>query len=95
MITLEAGDEYIEEGDVLPSSRVLDGSEDAGYMAEYIGYGRIRTIPIKAIYILDWDEAGSEEEDYDWEKALKQGRLEVDIDKLSDEKYNGLIRGNK
>lgn len=79
---------YNEAGDVLPTSRVLDGSEDDGYMAEYKGYGSIGTIPVIAIYLLEWDEKDIEdEEDYDWDKALANGRIIIDIDALSDDDY--------
>mgnify|MGYP001598133654 CR=1 FL=1 len=79
---------YNEAGDVLPTSRVLDGSEDDGYMAEYKGYGSIGTIPVIAIYLLEWDEKDIEdEEDYDWDRALENGRIIIDIDALTDDDY--------
>ena len=81
-------EKYNESGDVLPTRRVLEGSRDQGYMAEYKGYGSIDTIPVIAIYLLDWDQEDiEEEEDYDWDKALENGRIIIDIDALTDDDY--------
>ena len=77
-----ARDAYVETEQARASSRVLEGSDDDGYMAEYVGYGEVGHIPIKAIYLLGWDEA-DDEGDYDWDVALSNGRLEIDVDKLN------------
>ena len=62
---------YNETVDAVPTSRVLEGSGDDGYMLEYEGRGTIAGIPVIAIYLLDWDESEVEDEcDYDWDKAL-------------------------
>jgi len=77
---------YMESRQALPTSRLLDCSSDCGYWAEYKGYGTIDDVPVIAIYLLDWDEESVEDEgDYDWDKALNQGRIILDIDQLSDE----------
>lgn len=81
-----ANEIYIETFPAQPTSRVLDGSSDHGYWAEYIGYGNVYNIPVKAVYLLDEDQAEIEDEsDYDWDDALNNGRLEIDIDDISDD----------
>ena len=79
---------YEETRQALPTNRVLNGSRDNGYMAEYTGYGSIETIPVIAVYLLEDDQEDIEnEEDYDWEKALENGRIIIDVDALTDDDY--------
>lgn len=56
------------------TGRVLDGSSDHGYDEEYIGYGEMQGKPVKAVYLIDYNEHdGSEDPDFwDWELALKR-----------------------
>lgn len=75
----------------VPTSRVLDGSDDHGYYCEYIGRGTYYGLPVSAVYILDdcdvepreWEDYRAEE-DYDWDAGLSQGRLVVGLDDLED-----------
>lgn len=60
-------------------------------MAEYKGYGTIDNVPVIAIYLIDWDQEDVEDEgDYDWDQALMDGRLLVDIDALANSDYDTL-----
>lgn len=80
-IVIEGAERYIEQENAQPTSRVLDGSRDNGYYAEYVGYGVIDGVAVKAIYLIDQDESHIEDEgDYDWDKALANGRIIVDND---------------
>lgn len=79
---------YNETEQALPTGRVLDGSRDHGYMAEYKGYGSIGPIPVVAIYLVEWGQEGFENEgDYDWDKALENGRIIIDVDDLTYDDY--------
>ena len=88
---------YIETGSAEPTSRVLDGSSDHGYAAEYVGAGTINGqppigyLPVIAVYLFDADmmtceDAGS----WDWEKALINGRIILDVDALSNEQWDSI-----
>jgi len=85
------GGAYSETQPAQPSGRLLDGSRDHGHDQEYIGYGAINGIPVQAVYLLDQedydcDDEGTPNEDagnWDWDAALLQGRLVVDVDKLT------------
>ncbi|OFW47585.1 MAG: hypothetical protein A2163_00765 [Actinobacteria bacterium RBG_13_35_12] len=95
--TVYVGDKsaYSEEKQAYPTSRLLDGSRDCGYWAEYNGKGYINDIPVIAIYLLDFDQKEIEDEcDYDWDTALENGRIIVDTDKLSDEDYHKIFKIN-
>lgn len=88
---------YNETSQAEPTSRVLDGSSDDGYAAEYVGYGDIDGIPVRAVYLLndeDMQDADGEEiddaGDFNWALALEQGRIIVMIDELTDEQYETL-----
>ena len=84
---------YNETEDAVPTSRVLNGSRDHGYMAEYKGYGSIGDIPVIAVYLIDYDQEDCENEgDYDWDKALENGRIIIDIDALTDDDYETIQR---
>ena len=96
-IVTEGMDRYNETEQPEPTSRVLDGSSDHGYSQEWVGYGTVDGIPVKAVYLFDeddiCDEDGEEYEEadmYPWELALEQGRIVVEIDKLTDEQYGQL-----
>ena len=90
--------DYKEIRQAEPTSRVLSGSSDHGYDAEYIGYGNIHGIPVKVVYLLTDDdmcceggEPYDDQGDYDWKTALEQGRIIVDIDELTETQYNQLL----
>ncbi len=89
-IVTEGKDRYIETSQAEPTSRVLDGSADHGYAAEYVGHGQVDGVPVKAIYLLkdedmyNDDVPHDDEGQYDWDTALEQGRLVVEIDNLTD-----------
>jgi hypothetical protein len=96
-IVTEGADRYNETRQAEPTSRLLDGSRDHGYAAEYVGYGDIDGIPIRAVYLLndeDMQDAGGEgyedAGDFDWDLAMEQGRLVVIEDELTDEQYETL-----
>ena len=92
VVSLEAGDEYIEDRNALPTSRILSGSRDEGHMAEYKGYGHVGELPVIAIYLIGWDDKDTENEgDYDWDKAFSNGRIIVDVDAMSNEEYDALL----
>lgn len=90
--------DYHETRQAEPTSRVLDGSGDDGYDEEYVGYGHINGIPVKAIYLLTDDdmcyddgEPYDDEGNYDWDNALDQGRIIVDVDELTDNQWLQLV----
>lgn len=79
---------YIETDPAMPTSRVLDGSSDYGYAAEYIGHGTINDIPVIAVYLLDAaDMTNDDEGSWDWDKALANGRIILDVDALTDAQW--------
>lgn len=80
-------DSYTETEQAQPTSRLLAGSRDADYGQEYIGYGVINNIPVIAVYLLDEDQEDEDEDDIDWEKALDNGRIIINVDKLDDAAY--------
>lgn len=84
-------EKYNETRGAQPTSRVLAGSADHGYAAEYVGYGDIDGIPVKAIYLFGDDQL---EGDPDWDKALAQGRIIVDIDALSEAQWDTLQKSS-
>lgn len=94
-VVIEGVDKYNETRSAQATSRLLDGSSDHGYAAEYVGYGDIDGIPVKAIYLFDDDQIdGVEDEgDLDWGTALSQGRIVVDVDSLSDAQWDNLQNG--
>lgn len=95
-VVTEGQERYNEKVSAQATSRVLDGSIDHGYWMEYVGYGEIDGVPVKAIYLLDYDQEDIEEEgDYDWDTALENGRIEVMIDNLSDDDYDTLTKTNE
>lgn len=76
---------YNETDGARATSRLLDGSRDHGYWMEYKGYGTVGEYPVIAIYLLEEDEGEKEDEgDWDWDRALDNGRIIIDIDKMSD-----------
>ena len=96
-IVTEGMERYNETESAQATSRLLEGSDDHGYAAEYVGYGTIDGVPVKAVYLLDDEDMqggdGEEYEDagnFDWDSALAQGRLIVDVDDLTDEQYDTL-----
>ncbi len=92
-VVTEGQERYDEQEMAQATPRVLDGSRDHGYWMEYVGYGVIDGVPVKAVYLLDYDQEDIEEEDnYDWDAALANGRLEVMVDDLSGDDYETLIR---
>lgn len=91
----EGKERYIETRQALPSGRLLDQSEDYGFWAEYTGRGTIDGVPVIAVYLLDHDQANIEDEgDFDWDTALSNGWIEVDVDEFTDEQVNQLRSGN-
>lgn len=70
---------------------ITDGYE------EWIGEGILTTewgeIPVKAIYLVDEEEAISVDSrrDIDWKKALNNGFFDVDSEEIECEKYEFLI----
>lgn len=96
--TIDRHDLYIETDQAEASSRVLEGSQDCGWDMEYVGYGNVLGIPVRAIYLLnnpnngiDYDDEDFKEDwidQVDWDYALK--RLVVDVDNISWEQYNSL-----
>lgn len=92
-IVTEGQDRYDEQAPAQATSRVLDGSSDHGYWMEYVGYGKIDGVPVKAVYLLDYDQEDIEDEgDYDWDQALVNGRIEVVVDDLTDAEYDMLTK---
>ncbi len=92
-IVTEGQDRYDEQEQAQATSRVLDGSSDHGYWMEYVGYGKIDGVPVKAVYLLDYDQEDIEDEgDYDWDQALVNGRIEVVVDDLTDAEYDMLTK---
>lgn len=92
-IVIEGQDRYDEQEQAQATSRVLDGSSDHGYWMEYVGYGKIDGVPVKAVYLLDYDQEDIEDEgDYDWDQALVNGRIEVVVDDLTDAEYDMLTK---
>lgn len=92
-IVTEGQERYDEKDQAQATSRVLDGSSDHGFWMEYVGYGVIDGVPVKAVYLLDYDQEDIEDEgDYDWDAALASGRIEVVVDDLSDEDYDTLTK---
>jgi len=96
-IITEGAERYDETESAQPTSRLLDGSSDHGYAAEYIGYGTIDGVPVKAVYLLDDEdmqdadgEELEEEGNFDWDSALSQGRIVVDIDRLTEDQFDSL-----
>ena len=74
----EAG--YVETSPAAPTSRVLDGSADHSYAAEYIGSGHIGDKRVQAIYLFtqaDLDDLGEDgdEGDLPWDSALNRFEL--------------------
>jgi hypothetical protein len=69
---------YTETDNAQPTSRLLDGSRDYGYKAEYVGNGIIKmgkkTIKVKAIYLFTSEEMDGVEDEGNlpWEFALKR-----------------------
>lgn len=96
-------EEYDETSCAEPSSRVLEGSRDHGYDQEYIGGGTVDGIPVSAVYLLDDDDYNSDDDgnpdedagNWDWDAAAKQGRLLVDVDKLTEAEYDALEAGEE
>lgn len=92
-IVTEGQERYDEQEQAQATSRVLDGSSDHGYWMEYVGYGVIDGVPCKAVYLLDEDQEDIEDEgNYDWDKALSNGRIEVVIDDLTDAEFDTLTK---
>lgn len=92
-IVTEGQDRYDEQEQAQATSRVLDGSSDHGYWMECVGYGKIDGVPVKAVYLLDYDQEDIEDEgDYDWDQALVNGRIEVVVDDLTDAEYDMLTK---
>ena len=91
-IVTEGQERYNEQDQAQATSRVLDGSSDHGFWMEYVGYGEIDGVPVKAVYLLDYDQEDVEDEgDYDWDTALSNGRFEVMVDDLSDDDYETMV----
>ncbi len=73
-------EDYNEQKSAVATSRLLDGSQDHGYDAEYVGYGTLnfngKTIEIKAVYLFDKEEMheadDGDEGNLPWETALKR-----------------------
>ena len=78
---------YKEKKQVELTGRLLDGSSgDYGYWKEYVGYGHVEKIPVRVVYLHDEDQQDIIEEcHYDWAKALRNGRIEIDMDELSED----------
>lgn len=89
------GSNYVIEGAIaiyeetkmaVPTSRLLHGSRDEGMYAEFIGYGNVLGIPVKASYLMTHDDCKDEDSgNWDWEIGLAQGRIEIEIDKLTND----------
>lgn len=78
IVFLEAGECYKETKQAQPSGRLLDRSSDYGFTTEYVGYGYVGDIAVKAIYLFDAEDLAVEDEcDLDWERGLRQGRYEL------------------
>ena len=92
-IVTEGQERYNEQGRAQATSRVLDGSSDHGFWMEYVGYGEIDGVPVKAVYLLDYGQEDIEDEgDYDWDTALANGMIEVEVDDLTDDEYDSLTK---
>ena len=91
-IVTEGTEKYNETESAQATSRLLDGSSDYGYAAEYVGYGDIDGIPVKAIYLFADDQIDDAEDggDLDWDTALSHGRIIVDINALTDAQWDDL-----
>lgn len=95
-IVMEGMERYSEKCQAEPTSRLLEGSRDHGYAVEYVGYGTIDNVPVKAIYLLDDQDMSDiygEHEDasnYDWDQALNNGRIIVNVDRLTDNQWDTL-----
>lgn len=92
-VVTDGVDRYVETKSAQATSRVLEGSSDHGYWMEYVGYGKVDGVPVKAVYLLGYDQENIEDEcDYDWDSALENGRIEVVVDDLDDEDYDTLVK---
>ena len=76
--------DIIETGQAEPTSRVLDGSSDHGYIEEWVRYGHLKDgRNIKTVYLFDEDDLKDEDGndlyedagDYPWDTGLEQGRV--------------------
>lgn len=92
----DVGNNYNETKQAQPSSRILAGSRDHGYDQEYKGYGEIDGIPVIAVYLLGEDDYNADEDgaeidedagNWDWDNALSNGRIIINIDELSTDAY--------
>lgn len=91
-VVVEGLERYDEQKQAQATSRLLDGSIDHGFFAEYVGYGVIDGVPVKAVYLLGYDQEDIEDEgNFDWDSALANGRIEVLVDELSDYEYSVLV----
>lgn len=91
-------EQYVETSQALPSGRVLEGSRDQGYDQEYVGYGTIQGIPVIAIYLLSTEDYDDDNEDtggWDWDNALRNGRIVIDVDELPNDVYALLVAKGK
>lgn len=90
-IVTEGEERYVENYIPQATSRVLNGSYDHGFWAEYAGYGHIDGVPVKAVYLFDDDHDDIEDEaDFDWEAGIANGRFVVMVDELSHDDYHTL-----
>lgn len=92
-ILIGAAKKYIETDGAQPTGRILEGTRDHGYDQEYVSHGHVGEIPVIGVYLLSDDDYnadpdGEPDEDaggWDWDRALANGRLLIDIDRLSDD----------
>lgn len=76
-------EKYFETEMAQPTNRILFGSSDHGYAAEYYGYGTIDDVDVIAVYLFDeseifWEDGTpKEEEDYPWDSALVRFLLSI------------------
>lgn len=92
LVVVDGANRYNETTQAEATSRVLDGSSDHGYDEEWEGYGEIDGVPVRAIYLIDYTDQGTDMDSYDWVAALESGRIEVMVDDLSDVEYDILTK---
>ena len=82
---------YVESETAEPTSRLLEGSSDHNYAAEYMGSGSVCGIPVIAVYLFaDGDMSHEDTGQWDWDKALDNGRVIIDVDALTEDQYANL-----
>ena len=86
-VVTDGAHRYIETDQAEPTNRVLASSYDNDFDEEWIGYGTIDGVPVRATYLIDYDQQGTDDDQYDWAAALGCGRLKVRVDDLTEEEF--------